>query len=143
MIIEEAVLINADIKKIWELFSNLNTWPGWNSVLRNIDNHKECRIESIGSFQCRISLFSIPINFKVVIEEVLPLKKIVWRSSKFGIYSRHEFLFEDLGENVKVASIETLNGPSIKISGPLFPGWKIKGLTKKMLEDLKVAAENG
>ena len=139
MVIEESVEINAGIEKVWNSFTDLTCWEEWNTVLRDVATESES-IREGGKFSCSLRFFSVPLFFEPRIEEVVPRRKIVWKGEKYGISSRHEFMFikEDRGGNV--TSRETFSGPFF--SGILLPRREIRRLTRKLLQDLKKASES-
>jgi hypothetical protein len=140
MIIEETVLIKADINKIWKTFTELATWPDWNTVVRNA-------VTDSGRFlqgeQLTFSLkpFSVSITLNSTIEEVVPSQRIVWSGSKFGIFSRHEFLFQQLTDSSKITSRETFSGLPLLLGGLAFPADTVRELVIAMLNDLKKVCE--
>ena len=140
MTIEESVRIKADIGRVWETFIDLTCWAEWNTVLRDVpDGHD--RLREGESFRCSLSPFAFSIEIRPLIVEVLKHRKIVWKSRRFGISARHEFLFRKIGGGVKVISREELKGIPLAVSGMLFPKWKIQELTRTFLEDLRNASE--
>jgi hypothetical protein len=93
----------------------------------------------------KISLFTpslfFPISIEPFIEELVPLKKIVLTGSKFYITARHEFIFDESEEGVSVTSREFFWGITFLVLGFAFPAWRIRELTRALLQDLKRAAE--
>jgi len=140
MIIEESVLINADIKKIWKTFTDLTCWADWNTVAGKVASDSG-RIEEGERFTFCLRPFSVPVTVRPKIVEVIPAEKIVWSGSKFGIFSRHEFLFKQASNGVLVTSRETFRGLQLLLARRTFPRKTIRELTINMLQDLKRAAE--
>ncbi len=140
MKIEESVLINADIRKIWKTFTDLNCWVDWNTVATNASSGSG-RIEEGEKFTFCLRPFTVPIVLEPKIEEVVPREKVVWSGTKFGIFSRHEFLFQQAVNGVLVTSRETFRGLPLLLSGLTFPESTVRELTVGMLNDLKRAAE--
>jgi len=140
MFVEETVIIDAPLQKVWNTFTDLTCWADWNTVLQDV-SPPSSRMEKGSSFTCSIRPFFFPIHLKPKIEEVVPFEKVVWTGKKYGVTSRHEFLFSEKPEGVQVTSKENLDGsPSGKI-GMLFTHSKVVELTKKLLKDLKEEAE--
>jgi len=140
MLIEESVLINADIKKIWRIFTDLTCWAEWNTIATKAAC-RTGRIEEGMRFTFSIRPFSVPVTVRPKIVEVVPAEKIVWSGSKFGIFSRHEFLFQQASNGVLVTSRETFRGVQLLLARRTFPRKTIRELTINMLQDLKRAAE--
>jgi hypothetical protein len=140
MLIEESVLINADLKDIWKTFTDLTCWADWNTVAGKVASDSG-RIEEGERFAFCLRPFSVPIMIEPKIEEVVPREKVVWTGTKFGIFSRHEFLFQQVANGVLVTSRETFRGLPLLFGGAAFPESTVRELTVGMLKDLKKAAE--
>lgn len=140
MIIEESILINADLKIIWKTFINLAGWAEWNTVTRDIVSDSGI-IEQNERFRFRIRPYLVPVTVKVKIEEVVSGEKVVWTGAEFGVFSRHEFLFQHEENSVLVTSRETFWGLPFLFGGITFPEGTVRELTIQMLSDLKKAAE--
>lgn len=142
MVIEESILIKADIKKIWKTFTDLTCWADWNTVARDAVSDSG-RLEEGEQFTFCLRPFSVPITLKPKIEEVVPAQRVVWTGSKFGIFSRHEFLFQQIDDSVLVMSSETFHGLPLLFGGQHFTEGTVRKLTVAMLNDLKMACETG
>jgi len=140
MIIEESVLISADLKDIWKTFIDLTCWADWNTVAGKAASASG-KIEEGERFTFCLRPFSVPIVIEPKIEEVVPQEKVVWTGTKFGIFSRHEFLFQQVANGVLVTSRETFRGLPLLFGGITFPESTVRELTVGMLKDLKKAAE--
>ncbi len=140
MVIEESVLINAELKKIWKTFTDLTCWADWNTVASKAASDSG-RLEEGEKFTFCLRPFSVPIMIEPKIEEVIPREKVVWTGTKFGIFSRHEFLFQQAANGVLVTSRETFRGLPLLFGGFSFPESTVRELTTGMLNDLKKAAE--
>lgn len=142
MIIEESIHINADPAKIWKTFTDLTCWADWNTVARDAASDSGS-LEAGDRFTFCIRPFSVPITLKPKIEEVVPAQRVVWTGSKFGISSRHEFLFQQVRGGVLVTSREALRGLLLHFGGQAFTDAVVRKLTIAMLNDLKKASEQG
>jgi hypothetical protein len=140
MLIEESVLINADLRNIWKTFTDLTCWADWNTVACKAASVSG-RLEEGERFTFCLRPFSVPIVIEPKIEEVVPLEKVVWTGTKFGIFSRHEFLFQQVANGVLVTSREAFRGLPLLFGGVTFPEGMVRELTVGMLNDLKKAAE--
>jgi hypothetical protein len=140
MVIEESILVSADPDKVWKIFTDLTCWAGWNTVTTRAAC-RTGRLEEGIRFTFSIRPFSVPITVKPKIVEIVPGEKVVWSGSKFGIFSRHEFLFQQVANGVLVTSRETFRGVPILLARRTFPKKTIRQLTIEMLQDLKKAAE--
>ena len=140
MVIEEILLVRAPVEIVWQTFVDLTRWADWNSVLKDLRFASGC-IEKGSTFSCCVSPYAFPIYFAPKIEEVVPLQKIVWSGEKFGIRSRHEFLFSRKDKSTEVKSRELFSGIPVSLAGPLFPLERLRKLNLDFLRDLKNASE--
>jgi len=140
MVIEESVLINAALKDIWKTFIDLTCWADWNTVASKAASNSG-RIEEGERLSFTLRPISVPIMIEAKIEEVEPLEKVVWSGTKFGIFSRHEFLFQQISNGVLVTSRETFRGLPLLFGRITFPEGTVRELTVEMLKDLKKATE--
>src|SRR5574340_965568 len=140
MVIEEDILINAPLEKVWKTFTDLTCWANWNSVLKDVSTDHGS-IEKGETFICSLRPFIFPVHFETFIEDVVLHKRVVWSGSKYGIFARHEFIFEKLEDHVRVFSRETFKGMTMENMKFIFPKWRISELTRSMLTDLKEASE--
>jgi hypothetical protein len=140
VVIEESIFINAPVEKVWQTFTDLTCWANWNSVLKDIAAEHSL-IQKGATFTCSIRPFVFPVQFESFIEEVVPLERVVWSGSKYGIFARHVFIFQRKGDRVQVLSTETFKGITIENLKFVFPGWRIRQLTQSFLIDLKKASE--
>ena len=139
MLIEESVLINADLRKIWETFTDLTGWPAWNTVALEAASDSG-RLEEGGTFVFTLGTLAVPIKIEPRIKELVPCERVVWSGALFGISSNHEFLFQQAANGVLVTSRETFRGLPLLL-GITFPESTVRDLTVTMLADLKKAAE--
>ena len=140
MLIEESVLIHGDLNQIWTTFTDLTCWADWNTVAGKVASDSG-RLEEGEKFTFCLRPFSVPIMIEPKIEEVVPKEKVVWTGTKFGIFSRHEFLFQQVANGVLVTSRENFRGLPLLFGGRTFPEGTVRELTVGMLNDLKKAAE--
>ena len=140
MVIEESILIRADITVVWKTLTDLACWKDWNQGLREASGETD-HLAAGEKFTFCIRPFLFPVRLKPVVEEVVPNERLVWKGWKFGIFSRHEFLLRRTAEGVSVTSRETLWGPPLIFGNLSFPLWRVRELTVKMLNDLKNSVE--
>jgi len=142
MLIEESVLINADLTKIWKTFTDLTCWDGWNTVASKAASGSG-RLAEGERFAFCLRPFSVPVMLEPRIEEIAPREKVVWTASKFGISSRHEFLFRQAANGVLVTSREEFHGLPLLLGGRPLTRKVGRDLVAKMLQELKAACEAG
>ena len=142
MIIEETIQVQAPLDRVWQTFTDLGCWKDWNTVLQDVSAGDTEHIAVGTSFRCSLRPFAIPLFFRPIVTEVIPNEKVVWKSSKYGINARHEFLFRKQDGGIEVVSRETFTGLPTALGGLFLPKQRIRELTISMLNDLKQAAES-
>lgn len=142
MVIEESIIINASLEKVWDIFTDLTCWKNWCSVIEDVSADRT-RLEEGGSFKCCIRPFDIPMNLEPMVEELIPMDRIVWSGKKHGVSARHEFTFQNNGNGVLLTSREAFSGLFMSPLMLLFPKKKLEELSGKMLREIKTAAEAG
>ena len=140
MVIEEAILINADLATIWKTFTDLTCWDDWNTVATDAASGSG-RLEEGETFTFCLRPFSVPITIEPKIEEVVPREKVVWSGGRFGITSRHEFLFQRARNGVLVTSREHFSGFPLLLGGKPLTEKVSRDLVVLMLQQLKKACE--
>jgi hypothetical protein len=140
MIIEEAILIRAPVEKVWEIFTDLSCYNEWNTVMENPSAEYPHMREGM-KFRCALRPFAFPVFIEPFIAEFIPRGKIVLTGSKFGITARHDFIFAGSEQGTTVTSRESFGGITFLVFGFIFPSWRIRELTRALLNDLKKAAE--
>ncbi len=140
MVIEESVVIHASIEKVWDIFTDLTCWKNWCSVIEDVSANEK-RLEEGNSFKCCIRPFDIPMNLEPLVEEVVPLKRIVWIGKKHGVSARHEFTFQIKKGQVLLTSREAFTGLFMSPLRFLFPKKKLQEISVMMLKEIKKAAE--
>jgi hypothetical protein len=138
--IEETIRIHAPLEKVWKTYTNLVCHKEWNNVMEDLSSDVP-QMKQGTAFRCSLRPFIFPISIEPFVEELVPLKKIVLTGSKFGITARHEFIFDESEEGVSVTSREFFGGITFFAFGFVFPAWRIRELTRALLQDLKRAAE--
>ncbi len=141
MVIEESVLINAGIDKVWKTFTDLTCWNEWNTVMGNLSSNENC-LSNGAAISCCFRPFLFPVKANIRVEEVIPCKHIIWYAKKRGFLARNEFSFLNHGKGTLVTSRETFNGFFVSALGCFLPKKRMKNLITTFLKDLKTASEN-
>jgi len=142
MVIEESIIINASLEKVWDIFTDLTCWKNWCSVIDDV-TADVMRLEEGNSFKCCIRPFDIPMDLEPLVEEIVPMQRIVWSGKKHGISARHEFAFQINSSGVLLTSREVFSGLFMSPLRLLFPKKKLQELSETMLREIKTAAERG
>lgn len=142
MVIEEAVLIKAPKEEVWKTFTDLSCWKEWNSTACDAASPSG-RIEEGEPIRFCLRPFNLPVSLDPVVDEVIPYERVIWSGSKFGISSRHAFLFQQAANGVLVTSREEFRGIPLLIGGRPLTEKVARDLVRSMLQELKAACESG
>jgi hypothetical protein len=143
MIIEAKIQINAPLQRVWDVFSDIGNWDGWNPVCR------ECRFEtgkSLVKGACisfELNPMVLPIRIAPKVEHCEPGKKVVWSGSRLGISAEHEFYFQENENGVLLTSIEHFKGPMLIFAKIIRVPARLHALTVRLLDAIKKEAESG
>ncbi|MCX8030980.1 MAG: hypothetical protein N3A59_05305 [Thermodesulfovibrionales bacterium] len=140
MIVEDTILIKANLDVEWTTFTDLTCWKDWNNVIKNIISEDKYIVTG-SCFYCNFIPFFFPIRLKVDIKEVKYKHKVVWCTNSLGMFAEHTFLFKDTSEGVVVRSSEIFYGYLVEWAKFLLPKKRLYFLTKKFLNELKKASE--
>jgi uncharacterized protein YndB with AHSA1/START domain len=141
MVIEESVLIEAGMDRVWETFTDLACWPEWSRAVTPLPGGEAGRLQEGGRFRFCVRPFAFPVHFEPRVEEVKPRERLVWYGTKYGVSARHEFSFKETTGGVLLRSRETFAGLLMPVLALFFPAGRIRALTASMLMELKEAAE--
>jgi hypothetical protein len=141
MVIEEHILVKADLEKVWKVFTDLTCWNNWNSVIRDVSCDDQC-IASGKMLRCQFRPLSFPMSVVIKVEQVIPTQSVIWSVRKKGFLAYHEFLFQRQKNRVLVISRETFSGVLVRLLKFLLPRKRIRMLTNTFLNDLKMASES-
>jgi hypothetical protein len=141
MVIEERILISADLEEVWTVFTDLTCWNNWNSVIKDASCDDQCLAHGT-VITCCFRPFSFPINAQIEVEKVIPNQCVTWSVRKKGFFAHHEFLFQRQEKGILVISRETFTGLLVRLFGFLLPEKKLRALTTTFLKDLKMASES-
>ena len=139
--IDEQIHIAAPVERVWDTFTDLTCWQDWNTVLTQVEGRDGASLLVAGRFRSCIRPYAVPVFFEARIEEVVPLKRVLWTARRFGLQGRHEFLFEPEADGVLVGSREVLTGFPVVLGGFFFPIGRFRRITSTFLRDLKAGAE--
>jgi len=141
MVIEEHILVNADMERVWKVFTDLTCWNNWNSVIRDVYCDDQC-LSHAKTLTCCFRPFSFPINVEINVKKVVPNQYVAWSVRKKGFLAYHEFLFQRDENGVLVTSKETFSGLLVSLFKYLLPRKRMRVLANTFLNDLKWASES-
>lgn len=141
MVIKESIVIDAPVKTVWQVFTEVENWSEWNTVCR------ECRLEDGDAMEegaClsfELTPLLLPLRIAPVIETYEAGKEITWSGSKWGIHARHTFVFSPVNGGTRLESREVFSGAlfwAARLTG--MPG-RLHELTSRLLSAIKAEAE--
>jgi hypothetical protein len=141
MVIQEKIEISAPLHLVWQVFSNLADWGAWNTVCQDccLVSGQEMAPGSCFSFKLRP--YYLPIKITPQITTCEAGREVVWEGKRLGVHAVHCFEFQEVGDRVVVTSTENFGGPLFFLSRLLFIPQHLHRLTKKLLAEIKQAAE--
>ncbi|MEZ4567422.1 MAG: SRPBCC family protein [Desulfobacterales bacterium] len=142
MKIHAEIQIHASLERVWDVFSDIRNWDGWNPVCR------ECRFEAGNhlvegaciSFELRPLI--LPMRIAPTVDFSEPGKKVVWSGSRLGISASHEFYFDQNAAGVLLTSIEHFKGPMLIFAKMIRVPARLHALTLRLLDAIKTEAES-
>jgi hypothetical protein len=141
MVIQEKIEISAPLNLVWQVFANLSEWGGWNSVCQECCLI-ECQEMAAGTcFSFKLRPYYLPIKITPQITKCEDGREVVWEGKRLGIHAVHRFDFQEVGDRVVLTSTEQFGGPLFFFARLLLIPQELHRLSKKLLADIKQAAE--
>lgn len=124
MHIKKEIIINADIKKVWKTFCQLEKWPMRTAFILEARWVTKDKWKKDSRFLQAIRGFGPVKQFKseVKLINAEPFKKITWVGTRKLINGTHTFEFIKAGKNTKVLNYEHFKGPLAPLVFPLMRG---------------------
>jgi hypothetical protein len=141
MVIEESIEIFAPLTVVWRVFSTLADWEAWNTVCQDCCLLSGQEMAPGTCFSFTLRPYYLPIKITPQITKCEAGREVVWEGKRLGIHAVHRFDFREVGDRVVVTSTEQFGGPLFFFSRLLFVPQKLHQMTKKLLADIKQAAE--
>ncbi len=140
MAVEQSIVINVPIEKVWNIIKDVDNWKSWNPVIKNsryivgndllINNKLEIKIKSgIKTFKYN----------PLIIESNKPYI-VAWTGDCSGFHRRLTFILDN-NKQTTVTMIEEILGMGTFIAKILLPESSIRKTNKTFLESLKKEAE--
>ncbi len=140
MLIKKEILIDADIKKVWKIFSELEKWPQWGGYIITTRWISKGKWKKNSKFLQIVKGFGFIKKFisnpKII--EIKQCRIIKWAGTRKFIKGVHTFKFNKIGNKTKVTNIEYFEGllapilfPFIKSNFEQYFEQFLKGLKKE------------
>ena len=104
MFAEDELAIAASPKAIWDVLTDLESWPRWNPDVKSMSVQGGLAQGSV--FRWRAG----PGTITSTIQQVEPPRLIAWTGATFGIKARHVYRLESRGEATLVHTEESYEG---------------------------------
>ena len=141
MIIEESVMINAPLPVVWQVFSQMEDWEGWNPVCENCCIISGDSMAENTCFTFSMRPYYLPIKVQPTITKCDPGKEVIWEGNRFGVYAVHRFIFDEKENGVQLTSSESFRGPLLWLSKLIFIPKRLHRLTRQLMMAIKNQAE--
>ncbi len=135
-------MINADVKKVWKIFCQLENWPKWGGYIIETKWLSKEKWEEDSRFMQIVMGFGFIKQFKSQprILEVKTYDTIAWTGTRKLIKGVHTFKFEKISNKTKVTNIENFTGLLAPIIFPVIKS-KFNIYFQQFLNGLKKEAE--
>ena len=141
MIIEESIDIRAPLPVVWRVFSTMEDWKSWNTVIENCCIISGDSMAENTCFTFQMRPYYLPIKVMPTITKCDPGKEVIWEGSRFGVKAVHSFIFEEKGDTVRLTSSEAFRGPLLWLSKLIFIPKRLHRLTQQLMLAIKNQAE--
>jgi uncharacterized protein YndB with AHSA1/START domain len=119
--------IAASPQAVWEILTDLESWPRWNPDVKSMDAQGELAQGSVFRWKAG------PGTITSTIQEVEPARRIAWTGTTFGVKAKHVYRLEARGEGTRVHTEESYEG----LVARLLRGSLRKTLEKSLSDGLR------
>lgn len=98
------VEIAASAERVWDLLSNIDRWPKWNSLVQSAVLSGPLHPGSVFEWKSK--------GLKVIstLQEVTPSRRLTWTGKAFGTRAIHTWEIVETGHGVELRTTESFNG---------------------------------
>jgi hypothetical protein len=98
------VLIHAPLSHVWNLHTDVNAWPSWQTDIS--EAHIDGEMEPGNSFEWTI----YNVRVQSTVYDVAEHQRVVWGGTTGEVTGIHEWLFAETSKGVRVATTDSLSG---------------------------------
>ncbi|MFM8321482.1 MAG: SRPBCC family protein [Chloroflexota bacterium] len=98
------ILIHAPVEKVWQIQSDLGSWPNWQPDIAAVQLDGDLRPGAIFRWKAQ----GLPITSRV--HTVEPERRIGWTGTAPGMYAIHNWTFVPQGDATLAITEESLSG---------------------------------
>ena len=112
MLIKKEILINANVKKVWSVFSKLEDWPKWSGYVIKTKWLSKDKWEKDSEFMQVVKGFAFVRTFQSnpKILKIKPYNIVIWTGTRKLVRGLHIFKFQKVDNKTKVINIEHFTG---------------------------------
>lgn len=107
VIVELHTTIAAPLEKVWNLHTNINAWPSWNSDIVKAQLHSDLAVGTVFEWETH------GLSVASTIYQLQPHVEIAWGGPAHGIEGIHVWTFEPVDGGVMVNTRESWAGAPI------------------------------
>ena len=98
------IQIAATSERVWDLLSNIDRWPTWNSLVQSAVLDGPLHPGSVFKWKSKgLSVVS-------TLREVVPNRRLTWTGKAFGTRAIHSWDIEETDQGVVLRTAESFNG---------------------------------
>ena len=138
---EKTIEINAPADKLWKLMQDIPAWPKWFPSLKAAGAVSGQPMAKGSVLYFKLGLVGPAMKMQVTVTESVPNQRVTWAGGMLGVTGVHSFDFQAQGNQTKVISRETLQGPMVGFLKILFGDDDLGKLHQDWITALKAEAE--
>lgn len=134
VITRDEIRINAPIERIWEIQTDVNSWPSWQPDVDGADADGPLEVGFVFRWQ------TAGLDITSTVGEIDPPKRIAWGGPAQGTTAVHVWTLDPQDDGVLVKTQESWEGDPVDAQVETLQGALDKSL-RDWLENLKRASE--
>ena len=142
MLVKKEIIINANVKRVWRIFSRLEEWPKWGGYIIRTKWLSKTKWKRGAMLKQTIKGFDIMKEY-TSISKIIEAKShnlVIWTGTGLLVRGIHTIKFQRINNRTKVSNIEQLKGPLAPFIAP-FVKDKFEIYFEEFLRGLKREAE--
>jgi uncharacterized protein YndB with AHSA1/START domain len=136
VITRDEILISAPIQTIWDIQTDVASWPSWQPEVDGAEADSPLTVGSVFRWQ------TAGLDITSTVEEIEPPRRIVWGGPAQGIVAVHVWTLDEQDDGVLVKTAESWEGDPVTAQPEALQAALDRSL-RNWLENLKRAAERG
>ncbi len=141
MIIQAEITIQAPLPVVWQVFSHLEEWKGWNTACNSCRFTAGDKLAEGACFTFVVKPIIFPVRVEPRVVSCEPGREVVWEGERLGIRAVHTWRFKEHPGGVVLKSVETFKGPLLMLGRLVGVPKRLHRLTVRMLDQIRRQAE--